>query len=181
MSASTARSGAAARPILVPPTTSAEHILAHNPDGVFLSNGPGDPAATGEYAVPVIRQLLATKLPLFGICLGHQLLGLAVGATTTKMFQGHRGANHPVKRLGDGPDAGRVEITSMNHGFAVERDSLPAGVTETHVSLFDGSNAGIEIDGGRAFSVQYHPEASPGPQDSFYLFERFVTSMVNAA
>ncbi|HSX56556.1 MAG TPA: gamma-glutamyl-gamma-aminobutyrate hydrolase family protein, partial [Sphingomonas sp.] len=132
--------------------------------------GPGDPAATGEYAVPVIRELLETKKPLFGICLGHQLLGLAVGAQTTKMFQGHRGANHPVKRLSDGA----VEITSMNHGFAVDRETLPANVTETHVSLFDGSNCGIEIDGGRAFSVQYHPEASPGPQDSFYLFERFV-------
>jgi carbamoyl-phosphate synthase small subunit len=155
---------------VVPATASFDQVMALKPDGIFLSNGPGDPAATGDYAVPVIKQLLDTKLPLFGICLGHQLLGLAVGATTTKMFQGHRGANHPVQRLSDG----RVEITSMNHGFAVERDSLPAGVTETHVSLFDGSNAGIEIDGGRAFSVQYHPEASPGPQDSFYLFERFV-------
>ncbi|MDE0879151.1 MAG: glutamine-hydrolyzing carbamoyl-phosphate synthase small subunit [Sphingomonas bacterium] len=161
---------AGAKVSVVPATASFDQVMALKPDGIFLSNGPGDPAATGEYAVPVIRQLLDTKLPLFGICLGHQLLGLALGATTTKMFQGHRGANHPVKRLGDGT----VEITSMNHGFAVERESLPAGVTETHVSLFDGSNAGIEIDGGRAFSVQYHPEASPGPQDSFYLFERFV-------
>ena len=161
---------------VVPATASFDQVMALKPDGIFLSNGPGDPAATGDYAVPVIKQLLDTKLPLFGICLGHQLLGLAVGATTTKMFQGHRGANHPVQRLSDG----RVEITSMNHGFAVERDSLPAGVTETHVSLFDGSNAGIEIDGGRAFSVQYHPEASPGPQDSFYLFERFV-KMLGAA
>ena len=144
--------------------------MALKPDGLFLSNGPGDPAATGEYAVPVIRQLLDTGIPLFGICLGHQLLGLAVGATTTKMFQGHRGANHPVKRLSDGA----VEITSMNHGFAVERDSLPEGVRETHVSLFDGSNAGLELTDKPAFSVQYHPEASPGPQDSFYLFERFV-------
>ena len=161
---------AGAKVSVVPATASFDQIMALKPDGIFLSNGPGDPAATGEYAVPVIRQLLETKLPLFGICLGHQLLGLAVGATTTKMFQGHRGANHPVKRLADGA----VEITSMNHGFAVERGSLPEGVTETHVSLFDGSNAGLELDDGRAFSVQYHPEASPGPQDSFYLFERFV-------
>jgi carbamoyl-phosphate synthase small subunit len=161
---------AGAKVSVVPAAASFETIMALNPDGIFLSNGPGDPAATGEYAVPVIRQLLETGKPLFGICLGHQLLALAVGAKTTKMFQGHRGANHPVKRLSDGA----VEITSMNHGFAVERDSLPAGVTETHVSLFDGSNAGLEVDGGRAFSVQYHPEASPGPQDSLYLFERFV-------
>ena len=161
---------AGARVSVVPATASFDEVMALEPDGFFLSNGPGDPAATGEYAVPVIRAMLDTQLPLFGICLGHQLLGLAVGATTTKMFQGHRGANHPVKRLSDGA----VEITSMNHGFAVERESLPAGVTETHVSLFDGSNAGLEIDGGRAFSVQYHPEASPGPQDSMYLFERFV-------
>lgn len=161
---------AGAKVTVLPATATAEQVLSFDPDGIFLSNGPGDPAATGEYAVPVIRELLETKKPLFGICLGHQLLGLAVGAQTTKMFQGHRGANHPVKRLSDGA----VEITSMNHGFAVDRDTLPAGVTETHVSLFDGSNCGIEIDGGRAFSVQYHPEASPGPQDSFYLFERFV-------
>jgi len=161
---------AGAKVTVLPATATAEQVLSFAPDGIFLSNGPGDPAATGEYAVPVIRELLETKKPLFGICLGHQLLGLAVGAQTTKMFQGHRGANHPVKRLSDGA----VEITSMNHGFAVDRDTLPANVTETHVSLFDGSNCGIEIDGGRAFSVQYHPEASPGPQDSFYLFERFV-------
>ena len=161
---------AGAKVTVVPATASFAEIEALAPDGYFLSNGPGDPAATGEYAVPVIRAMLATGKPLFGICLGHQLLGLAVGASTTKMFQGHRGANHPVKRLSDGA----VEITSMNHGFAVERESLPAGVTETHVSLFDGSNAGLELDGGRAFSVQYHPEASPGPQDSLYLFERFV-------
>lgn len=164
---------AGAKVTVLPATATAEQVLSFDPDGIFLSNGPGDPAATGEYAVPVIRELLATKKPLFGICLGHQLLGLALGAQTTKMFQGHRGANHPVKRLSDGA----VEITSMNHGFAVDRDTLPAGVTETHVSLFDGSNCGIEIDGGRAFSVQYHPEASPGPQDSFYLFERFVGMM----
>lgn len=158
---------------VVPATATFDQIMALNPDGIFLSNGPGDPAATGEYAVPVIRQLLETGKPLFGICLGHQLLGLAVGATTTKMFQGHRGANHPVKRLSDGA----VEITSMNHGFAVERDSLPATARETHVSLFDGSNAGLELTDRPAFSVQYHPEASPGPQDSLYLFERFVGMM----
>ncbi|THD35138.1 MAG: glutamine-hydrolyzing carbamoyl-phosphate synthase small subunit [Sphingomonas sp.] len=161
---------AGARVSVVPATASFDQVMALQPDGIFLSNGPGDPAATGEYAVPVIRQLLDTGKPLFGICLGHQLLGLAVGARTTKMFQGHRGANHPVKRLADGA----VEITSMNHGFAVERDSLPANARETHVSLFDGSNAGLELTDKPAFSVQYHPEASPGPQDSFYLFERFV-------
>ena len=165
---------AGAKVSVVPATATFETIMALEPDGFFLSNGPGDPAATGDYAVPVIRQMLDTGKPLFGICLGHQLLALAVGGQTTKMFQGHRGANHPVQRLSDGPDFGRVEITSMNHGFAVERGSLPEGVTETHVSLFDGSNAGLELDGGRAFSVQYHPEASPGPQDSLYLFERFV-------
>ena len=161
---------AGAKVSVVPATATAEQIMALAPDGFFLSNGPGDPAATADYAVPVIRKLLETGKPLFGICLGHQLLGLAVGARTTKMFQGHRGANHPVKRLADGA----VEITSMNHGFAVERDSLPDGVRETHVSLFDGSNAGLELTDAPAFSVQYHPEASPGPQDSFYLFERFV-------
>ncbi|WP_299111728.1 glutamine-hydrolyzing carbamoyl-phosphate synthase small subunit [uncultured Bradyrhizobium sp.] len=155
---------------VVPATASFDEVMALAPDGIFLSNGPGDPAATGFYAVPVIQQLLDTGLPLFGICLGHQLLALAVGATTTKMFQGHRGANHPVQRLSDGA----VEITSMNHGFAVERDSLPATARETHVSLFDGSNAGIELTDRPAFSVQYHPEASPGPQDSLYLFEKFV-------
>ncbi len=161
---------AGAKVTVLPAAATFEDVMAQKPDGVFLSNGPGDPAATGEYAVPVIRQLLDTGKPLFGICLGHQLLGLAVGARTTKMFQGHRGANHPVKRLSDGA----VEITSMNHGFAVERDSLPANARETHVSLFDGSNAGIELTDRPAFSVQYHPEASPGPQDSLYLFERFV-------
>ena len=162
---------------VVPATASFDEIMALAPDGFFLSNGPGDPAATAEYAVPVIRQLLETGKPLFGICLGHQLLGLAVGATTTKMFQGHRGANHPVKRLSDGA----VEITSMNHGFSVERGSLPGNVRETHVSLFDGSNAGLELTDARAFSVQYHPEASPGPQDSLYLFERFVHSLKEAS
>ena len=158
---------------VVPATASFEQVMALAPDGIFLSNGPGDPAATGVYAVPVIRALLETGKPLFGICLGHQLLALAVGGQTTKMFQGHRGANHPVKRLSDGT----VEITSMNHGFAVERESLPATSRETHVSLFDGSNAGIELTDRPAFSVQYHPEASPGPQDSLYLFERFVGMM----
>ena len=166
---------AGAQVSVVSATATFDEVMALNPDGIFLSNGPGDPAATAEYAVPVIRQLLETGKPLFGICLGHQLLGLAVGATTTKMFQGHRGANHPVKRLSDGA----VEITSMNHGFAVERDSLPANVRETHVSLFDGSNAGLELTDKPAFSVQYHPEASPGPQDSLYLFERFVSSLRN--
>ncbi|MFZ4747861.1 MAG: glutamine-hydrolyzing carbamoyl-phosphate synthase small subunit [Sphingomonas sp.] len=158
---------------VVPATASFDDVTAHQPDGLFLSNGPGDPAATGAYAVPVIRKWLDTGKPLFGICLGHQLLGLAVGAQTTKMHQGHRGANHPVKRLSDG----RVEITSMNHGFAVERASLPANARETHVSLFDGSNCGFELTDTSAFSVQYHPEASPGPQDSHYLFERFVGEM----
>ena len=165
---------AGARVTVVPAQTSLEAVLALAPDGVFLSNGPGDPAATGAYAVPVIQGLLARDMPLFGICLGHQMLGLAAGARTTKMHQGHRGANHPVQRLGTGPDAGKVEITSMNHGFAVDGASLPEGVEETHVSLFDGSNCGIAVKGKKAFGVQYHPEASPGPQDSFYLFERFV-------
>jgi len=155
---------------VVPAKTSLEAILALKPDGVFLSNGPGDPAATGEYAVPTIKALLDRDMPVFGICLGHQMLGLAAGAKTSKMHQGHRGANHPVKRLADGV----VEITSMNHGFAVDNATLPEGVEETHVSLFDGSNCGIAIKGKKAFGVQYHPEASPGPQDSFYLFEKFV-------
>ena len=161
---------AGAKVTVLPATATYEQVMAFNPQGVFLSNGPGDPAATGEYAVPVIRQLLDTRLPLFGICLGHQMLGIAVGAKTSKMHQGHRGANHPVKRLSDG----LVEITSMNHGFAVESATLPANARETHVSLFDGSNCGFELTDRPAFSVQYHPEASPGPQDSFYLFERFV-------
>jgi carbamoyl-phosphate synthase small subunit len=164
---------AGARVTVLPATASFEDVMAHAPDGIFLSNGPGDPAATGEYAVPVIRKLLETGKPLFGICLGHQLLGLAVGAKTVKMHQGHRGANHPVKRLADG----RVEITSMNHGFAVEKETLPANVRETHISLFDGSNCGIELTDRPAFSVQYHPEASPGPQDSVYLFEKFVAQL----
>jgi len=164
---------AGARVTVVPASATFDEIMAHEPDGFFLSNGPGDPAATGEYAVPVIRQMLETKKPIFGICLGHQMLALAVGGKTSKMFQGHRGANHPVKRLADG----RVEITSMNHGFAVEREGLPENVRETHVSLFDDSNCGIELTDRPAFSVQYHPEASPGPQDSFYLFEKFVGAM----
>ena len=162
---------------VVPATATFDEILAHEPDGLFLSNGPGDPAATGIYAVPVIQQWLGTKKPLFGICLGHQMLGLAIGAKTSKMFQGHRGANHPVKRLDDG----RVEITSMNHGFAVEAATLPANAKATHVSLFDGSNAGFELTDQPAFSVQYHPEASPGPQDSHYLFEKFVGMLEKAA
>jgi carbamoyl-phosphate synthase small subunit len=158
---------------IVSATATFEEIMAHAPDGLFLSNGPGDPAATGVYAVPVIKQWLETKKPLFGICLGHQMLGLAVGATTEKMHQGHRGANHPVKRLSDGA----VEITSMNHGFAVDADTLPANAKATHVSLFDGSNCGFELADQPAFSVQYHPEASPGPQDSHYLFEKFAGMM----
>jgi carbamoyl-phosphate synthase small subunit len=164
---------AGARVTVLPATATFDEVMAHEPDGFFLSNGPGDPAATGEYAVPVIRQLLDTGKPLFGICLGHQLLGLAVGAKTVKMHQGHRGANHPVKRLEDG----RVEITSMNHGFAVETDSLPDNARATHVSLFDGSLAGLELTDRPAFSVQYHPEASPGPQDSVYLFQKFVAKL----
>jgi carbamoyl-phosphate synthase small subunit len=161
---------AGAKVTVLPATASFDEVMAYKPDGFFLSNGPGDPAATGEYAVPVIRQMLDTGKPLFGICLGHQLLALAIGARTVKMHQGHRGANHPVKRL----DTGQVEITSMNHGFAVARDSLPANARETHVSLFDDSNCGLELTDRPAFSVQYHPEASPGPMDSLYLFEKFV-------
>lgn len=167
---------AGAKVTVVPARTTLDEVLALQPDGVFLSNGPGDPAATGEYAVPVIKGLLERDVPLFGICLGHQMLGLAAGAKTAKMFQGHRGANHPVQRVGEGwgESTGLVEITSMNHGFAVDGDTLPDGVEQTHVSLFDGTNCGIAITGKRAFGVQYHPEASPGPQDSFYLFEKFV-------
>jgi carbamoyl-phosphate synthase small subunit len=158
---------------VVPATATAEEILERKPDGVFLSNGPGDPAATGVYAVPEIRKLVASGLPVFGICLGHQMLGLALGGTTAKMHQGHHGANHPVKDF----TTRKVEITSMNHGFAVDRASLPAGVEETHVSLFDGSNCGLKVKDRPVFSVQYHPEASPGPQDSHYLFTRFVELM----
>ncbi len=159
-----------AKVTLVPASTSAKDILALAPDGIFLSNGPGDPEASGVYAVPVIQKLLATGLPLFGICLGHQLLALALGATTSKMHQGHHGANHPVKDL----TTGKVEITSMNHGFAVDGDSLPPGVEQTHISLFDQSNAGLSVTGKPVFSVQYHPEASPGPHDAHYLFTRFI-------
>ena len=162
-----------ARVTVVPATATAKDILSHNPDGIFLSNGPGDPAATGKYAVPTIKALMETGKPIFGICLGHQLLGLALGGKTGKMHQGHHGANHPVKDL----TTGKVEITSMNHGFAVDAASLPAGVTQTHVSLFDGSNAGLSVDGKPIFSVQYHPEASPGPHDSHYLFTRFVNQI----
>ncbi len=163
-------SGLGCRLTVMPATSSAEDILAHRPDGIFLSNGPGDPAATGEYAVPVIRQLVDSGIPIFGICLGHQILALALGARTVKMHQGHHGANHPVKDH----TTGKVEIVSMNHGFAVDGTTLPAGITETHVSLFDGSNCGLQIDGKPVFSVQHHPEASPGPQDSHYLFRRFI-------
>ena len=159
---------------VLPASCSADEVLAHKPEGVFLSNGPGDPAATGKYAVPVIEQLLKnTDLPIFGICLGHQMLALALGAKTIKMSHGHHGANHPVKEH----KSGKVEITSMNHGFAVDAQTLPEGVEETHVSLFDGSNCGIKMSNRPVFSVQHHPEASPGPQDSFYLFNQFVATM----
>ncbi len=161
---------------IVPAKTSAEDILARKPDGVLLSNGPGDPAATGTYAVPVIQKLIEAGVPVFGICLGHQMLGLALGAKTIKMEQGHHGANHPVKDI----TTSKVEIVSMNHGFAIDRDSLPAGVVETHISLFDGSNCGIAVTGKPIFSVQHHPEASPGPVDSLYLFERFAAFMREA-
>ncbi len=164
---------AGCRVTVLPATASAADVLAHNPDGVFLSNGPGDPAATGEYAVPTIRTIVAAGVPTFGICLGHQILGLALGGQTSKMRQGHHGANHPVKD----DTTGKVEIVSMNHGFALDRDSLPDTIEETHMSLFDGSNCGIRLKGRPVFSVQYHPEASPGPQDSRYLFERFVEMM----
>jgi carbamoyl-phosphate synthase small subunit len=160
--------------IVLPATATADEVLAHNPDGVFLSNGPGDPAATGAYAVPMIQGVLErSELPVFGICLGHQMLALALGAKTIKMNHGHHGANHPVKDV----ETGKVEITSMNHGFTVDSQTLPKGVMETHVSLFDGSNCGIRMTDRPVFSVQYHPEASPGPQDSFYLFERFANAM----
>lgn len=158
---------------VLPATATAEEVMAHEPEGVFLSNGPGDPAATGEYAVPMIKDLLSRDMPIFGICLGHQMLALALGAKTVKMGHGHHGANHPVRDV----ETGKVEITSMNHGFAVDSQSLPVGVIETHVSLFDGSNCGIRMQDKPVFSVQHHPEASPGPQDSLYLFKRFTDSM----
>ena len=161
---------------VVPATTPAADILAMKPDGVFLSNGPGDPAETGKYAVPAIQQLLASRTPIFGICLGHQMLGLALGARTLKMSQGHHGANHPVKDF----TTNKVEIVSMNHGFAIDAKTLPANVVETHVSLFDGSNCGLALNDAPAFSVQHHPEASPGPRDSHYLFKRFVAMMETA-
>lgn len=162
---------------VLPATATSEEIMAHNPDGVFLSNGPGDPAATGEYAVPMIKAVLEQDIPVFGICLGHQMLALALGAQTIKMNHGHHGANHPVKDN----ETNKVEITSMNHGFAVDSQTLPNGVVETHVSLFDGSNCGIRIADRPVFSVQHHPEASPGPQDSFYLFEKFAGYMAERA
>lgn len=165
-----------AKVTVVPASESAEDILARKPDGIFLSNGPGDPAATGEYAVPVVKRLVESGLPMFGICLGHQILGLALGARTVKMHQGHHGANHPVKDL----ETGKVEITSMNHGFAVDTPSLPASARETHRSLFDGSNCGLRLEDRPVFSVQYHPEASPGPVDSHYLFARFADAMAAA-
>ncbi len=161
---------------VVPPTLGADDILAMKPDGVFLANGPGDPAATGAYSVPVIKALLDARVPTFGICLGHQMLALALGAKTMKMPQGHHGANHPVKEHA----TGKVEIVSMNHGFAVDPNTLPANAEETHVSLFDGSNCGLKLKDRPAFSVQHHPEASPGPRDSHYLFDRFVTMMKNS-
>ena len=161
---------------VVPAKATAEDVLGHKPDGVFLSNGPGDPAATGKYAVPMIKSVLETGMPIFGICLGHQMLALALGAKTEKMHHGHRGANHPVKDL----ETGKVEITSQNHGFVVAPDSLPDNVDMTHISLFDGTLEGIALRDKPVFSVQHHPEASPGPQDSHYLFERFVSLMERA-
>lgn len=161
--------GLGAKVTVVPAIANAADILAMDPDGIFLSNGPGDPAATGEYSVPMIRELVESGIPLFGICLGHQMLALALGARTVKMHQGHHGANHPVKDF----TTGKVEIVSMNHGFAVDGDSLPKGVEATHISLFDGTNCGLAVTGKPVFSVQHHPEASPGPQDSHYLFRRF--------
>jgi carbamoyl-phosphate synthase small subunit len=168
--------GTGCKVTVVPAKTSAEDIMAMKPDGVFLSNGPGDPAATGQYAVPVIKKLIDSGTPTFGICLGHQMLGIAVGGKTVKMHQGHHGANHPVKDL----STGKVEITSMNHGFAVDKDTLPKNVEQTHFSLFDGSNCGIALKDKPVFSVQYHPEASPGPRDSHYLFRRFADMMRQA-
>ena len=161
---------------VVPANATAQEILSHKPDGIFLSNGPGDPAATGKYAVPAIQELLKTDTPIFGICLGHQILALALGAKTMKMHQGHHGANHPVKDF----TTNKVEIVSMNHGFAVDGSTLPANVEETHTSLFDQTNCGLALKGKPVFSVQHHPEASPGPRDSHYLFKRFVDTMAAA-
>ena len=158
---------------VVPASTPFDEVMQHKPHGVVLSNGPGDPAATGTYAIPTIKGLVDSNVPVFGICLGHQMLGLALGAQTKKMAQGHHGANHPVKDL----ETGKVEIVSMNHGFTVDRDTLPRTVKETHVSLFDGSNCGLRLEGKSVFSVQYHPEASPGPMDSHYLFDRFAQAV----
>ena len=165
------------RVTVVPAATTGEEILERQPDGVFLSNGPGDPAATADYAAPTIRSIIAAGLPVFGICLGHQMLGIALGGQTRKMHQGHHGANHPVKEL----TTGKVEITAMNHGFALDPKTLPDNVEETHISLFDGSNCGLRLKDRPVFSVQYHPEASPGPRDSRYLFRRFVGLMEKAA
>jgi carbamoyl-phosphate synthase small subunit len=164
------------RVTVVPATATTEDILRHEPDGIFLSNGPGDPAATGEYAVPVLRELIGTGKPVFGICLGHQMLALALGGRTRKMERGHRGANHPVRDHA----TGKVEITSQNHGFVVDPDSLPVGIEPTHLSLFDKTNEGLQVEGRPVFSVQHHPEASPGPQDSHYLFQRFINAMTAA-
>jgi carbamoyl-phosphate synthase small subunit len=164
--------GSGAEIIVLPAGSTHQDVMRHRPHGVLLSNGPGDPAATGEYAIPMIRGLIDAQVPVFGICLGHQMLGLALGGRTRKMAQGHHGANHPVKDL----ETGKVEIVSMNHGFTVDRESLPGGVKETHVSLFDGTNCGIRVENRAIFSVQYHPEASPGPMDSHYLFERFAAA-----
>ncbi|MBV9329931.1 MAG: glutamine-hydrolyzing carbamoyl-phosphate synthase small subunit [Alphaproteobacteria bacterium] len=168
--------GLGAEVTVVPANADIAEVMRHRPHGVVLSNGPGDPAATGSYAIPTVRALLEARVPVFGICLGHQILGLAAGGRTKKMDHGHHGANHPVKDL----ETGKVEIVSMNHGFAVDKDSLPAGVIQTHVSLFDGSNCGLRLEGAPAFSVQYHPEASPGPMDSHYLFERFAAAAKRA-
>ena len=159
--------------VIVPAQTSFEEIIKHNPNGVFLSNGPGDPAETGKYAIPTIQKIIEKNIPLFGICLGHQLLALSMGATTSKMHQGHRGANHPVQDL----KTKKVEITSQNHGFTVDEQTLPASLEITHRSLFDGTIEGIQVKNKPAFSVQYHPESSPGPSDSYYLFERFMDLM----